>query len=125
MLKPYQSFDGIEFEADEATIIKSLGAPISQRINDLGYKELEYAEGYYRLQENALKEMTLDLRIVPMPQQKVYFVSLKRFIHKNDDGCFERSGFYVSPKLGIAFDPYFPSWVTIFSKTELPQWRKD
>ena len=43
-------------------------------------------------------------------------------IRDNDSAAFERAGFLVSPRYGIAFVPDEPGWLTALARHCLPQW---
>jgi hypothetical protein len=53
----------------------------------------------------------------------VPFAALADFVHEQDDASFERAGFIVSPRYGIAFDPSCPSWVTALARHCIDTWR--
>jgi hypothetical protein len=101
-----------------------LGSPDREKESRLWSVELQYAAGVYRFDtDGKLKEVSVDAPELELEGASVSFVSLRPFLEQRDEACFERVGFLVSPRFGIAFDPSFPSWVTAFSQSELPLWR--
>jgi len=53
----------------------------------------------------------------------VPFAGLEEFVRGEDASMFERAGFLVSPKFGLAFDPHCPTWVTALAAHCIDTWR--
>ena len=53
----------------------------------------------------------------------VPFAGLADFVRAHDAGAFERAGFLVSPRLGLAFVPAEPDWVTALAAHCIGTWR--
>ena len=51
------------------------------------------------------------------------FGGLAGFVRAQDAGVFERAGFLVSPRFGLAFVPGEPDWVTALAPHCLDTWR--
>jgi hypothetical protein len=52
----------------------------------------------------------------------VPFASLGAVIREQDPQAFDRAGFLVSPRFGVAFDPSEPCWMTALAGHCLAQW---
>ncbi len=61
--------------------------------------------------------------IVNLGKIIVPFSALGSFIQNQDPAMFEKAGFIVSPRFGLAFDPDCPTWVTALAEHCLDSWR--
>ncbi|MEC5388314.1 hypothetical protein VVD49_21455 [Uliginosibacterium sp. H3] len=114
----------MSFGIDRNELERVLGSPERENKSRLWASELQYPAGVYRFNSDGkLKEVSADAAELEIEGERVSFESLRPFLEQRDKEWFERVGFLVSPKFGIAFDPNFPSWVTAFSQSELPLWR--
>jgi len=100
------------------------GQPVSTGRNAVGLNELDYLSVVYRFQDGGrLEEITLQARVVNFGNVAVPFDALASFVWREDPGVFERAGFVVSPRFGLAFDPDEPLWVTALAAHCLDAWR--
>lgn len=67
--------------------------------------------------------MTRQVRVLHLDALAVPFDALTALVRAHDSQAFERAGFIVSPRWGIAFDPHDGGWVTALAAHCLPQWR--
>src|SRR5438128_8557154 len=112
-LDPFVRVDETLFSASREEIVKVRGEPRSTCRNSIGLNELDYESIVYRFQDcGRLEEITLQAPVVNIGNLSVPFAALASFIRTTDSTAFEKVGFLVSPKLGIAFDPDEPFWVT-------------
>ena len=122
----YQSFKSSPFNSNKDELIERFGNPSREKVNNLGWKELDYENFILRLDESGnFVEATSNETVLEVNQKKIDFRDLQDFLKKNDEDTFESYGFVVSPKFGIAFDPHHESWVTFFRKSELVNWKKN
>jgi hypothetical protein len=123
-VEPYAAIDGVHFGSDQATVTAALGRPdrISQGRD--GGTELNYPQLTARFASDKLVEVTVDSKAITLGSVIVLFERLEPFLKENDESVFDCMGFIVSPKYGIAFDPEFPSWVTVFPKERLAVWQE-
>jgi hypothetical protein len=123
-LDPFVSVDGIPFSVSRQEILKMRGRPASAGRNDVGLNELDYGSVVYRFQDGGrLEEITVQARVVNFGNVAMPFDALASFLRREDPGVFERAGFVVSPRFGLAFDPDEPSWVTALAAHCLDEWR--
>ncbi len=93
--------------------------------NDIGLNELDYESVVYRFQDSGrLEEITLKAPVVNIGNLSVPFAALASFVRTTDSTAFEKAGFLVSPKFGIAFDPDEPFWVTALAAHCIDSWRE-
>lgn len=129
---PYTNIDQVSFGSSEETVVSILGSKFTRKANEIGQVELAYENSTFRFLkvENILVEVTVNSEYFQIDDyclsagSEIAFVELGYFVAKFDQDSFEAQGFIVSPKFGIAFDPHFPSWLTVFSKSELGAWQK-
>ncbi len=122
-LKPYESVDGVPFTAMREDIVRARGRPRSEERNGVGLTALDYGGVVYRFQDGGrLEEITARARALHLGTVAVPFASLAAFVRAGDDAAFERAGFLVSPRYGIAFVPGESCWVTALARHCLPQW---
>lgn len=123
-LEPFQSVDGTAFSASSADIMRLLGAPQRTGRNEVGLDELDYGGVVYRFQESGrLEEITTQAPVVTFGTVSVPFGTLAAFIRSHDGAAFERAGFLVSPRFGLAFDPADPCWVTAIAEHCVSTWK--
>jgi hypothetical protein len=123
-LEPFVRVDETSFSTTEQHIVAVRGQPIGRSRNSVALTELDYGDVVFRFQDSGrLEEITKRAPVLLVGTQAVLFPSLAAFVRENDSSAFERAGFLVSPKLGVAFDPHCPSWVTALAKHCLDTWR--
>jgi hypothetical protein len=124
-LDPFVRVDGTPFSTSREEIVKLRGEPTSTCRNDIGLNELDYESVVYRFQDcGRLEEITLKAPVVSIGNLSVPFAALASFIRTTDSTAFEKAGFLVSPKFGIAFDPDEPFWVTALAAHCIDSWRE-
>lgn len=123
-LDPFIQVDSTSFSATQADIVRERGEPARRCRNGVGLNELDYGDVVFRFQDNGrLEEVTTRAPIVYFGQVDVPFAALDAFIRGRDELAFERAGFLVSPRFGVAFDPACPDWVTAIARHCLDSWR--
>ena len=122
-LTPFQSVNGLSFGLAEKAIIEILGDPESEGLNAIGDLELRYKDLLPRFStDEGMLEVSFNASTLSIGGHLVTFSGLQEFIRANDPESVEALGFIVSPKLGLAFDPDNPFWVSAFSKKRLNLW---
>ncbi|WP_418319959.1 hypothetical protein [Piscinibacter sakaiensis] len=123
-IDPYLSVDGMPFTISEAALRLQFGAPLEVSRSMVGLNELDYGEAVYRFQDNGrLEEVTKRAHVLHIATVAVPFDTLAAFIAATDPGRFERAGFIVSPRCGIAFVPAQGPWVTALARHCIDSWR--
>lgn len=123
-LVPFASVDDILYTITRAQLLERLGSPWRSQRNDVGLEELDYGHGVYRFQDSGrLEEVTRRAPVLHLEQVAVPFPALEGFIRGQDPEAFERAGFIVSPRYGLAFVPRDPDWVTALAAHCIPTWR--
>jgi hypothetical protein len=123
-LNPYVSVDDTPFSATQHDVIAARGEPEKRLRNSVGLNELDYGDVVFRFQDSGrLEEVTKLAPVVIIDGEVVLFLSLAEFMRNNDSSAFERGGFIVSPRFGLAFDPQCPSWVTALARHCIDTWR--
>ena len=123
-LVPFVCVDGTPFSVSQDEVLLMRGAPLRTGRNGVGLNELDYGTVVYRFQDNGrLEEITLQAPLVIIGRVTVPFDALASFVRSEDAGAFERAGFIVAPKFGLAFDPKEPFWVTALAAHCLDAWR--
>jgi len=123
-LDPFLRVDDVDFSATHDDIVRLRGLPASVQRNDVGLTALDYGSVVYRFQDNGrLEEITLEAAVVQIGNVAVPFGALAAFVRASDTQAFERAGFLVSPRFGLAFDPTEPCWVTALAAHCLDEWR--
>jgi hypothetical protein len=124
-LDPFIRVDGTLFSVSKEEILKVRGEPRSACRNDIGLHELDYESVIYRFQDcGRLEEVTQKAPLVNIGNVSVPFAVLASFVRTTDSSAFEKAGFLVSPKFGIAFDPDEPFWVTALAAHCIDAWRE-
>lgn len=122
-LDPYVSVDGIPFTAGRDDVVRLRGQPDSEARNAVELTELDYGDVVFRFQDcGRLEEVTERAKVLHLNTVSVPFPSLKAFVYAQDGSYFERAGFLVSPKFGLAFVPDSPYWVTALARHAIEQW---
>ena len=123
-LVPFVSVDGTPFSVTQDEVLLMRGRPLGTGRNAVGLNELDYGTVVYRFQDNGrLEEVTREAPLVIIGQATVPFDALAAFVRSEDAGMFERAGFIVAPRFGLAFDPKEPFWVTALAAHCLDTWR--
>ena len=123
-LVPFVSVDGTPFSVSRDEIVRLRGQPVRSGRNGVELNELDYESVVYRFQDcGRLEEVTLQAPVVNLGNVAVPFDALASFVRREDREAFERAGFIVSPRFGLAFDPDEPCWVTALAAHCLDAWR--
>lgn len=123
-LNPYVRVDAIPFSASRESIIAARGQPPKELRNGVGLNEMDYGSVIYRFQDcGILEEVTKRAPVVYIGAVDVPFAGLEDFVKNNDASAFERTGFIVSPRFGMAFAPHCPDWVTALAAHCIDTWR--
>ena len=124
-LDPYVQVGDTPFTASREDLLRTRGEPWRAQRNGVGLDEMDYGDVVYRFQDSGrLEEITMQGEVVNIGNIAVPFASLAAFLRAQDPDTFERAGFVISPRFGLAFDPSEPSWVTALALHCLPEWRK-
>ena len=124
-LDPFVQVDGTPFTLSRQDLLHARGEPFRAGRNGVGLDEMDYGDVVYRFQDSGrLEEITLRGEVVHIGKVAVPFASLAAFVRAQDGECFERAGFLISPRFGVAFDPAEPCWVTALARHCLPEWRR-
>ncbi len=122
-LEPFERVDGFPFTASREHLLHTRGRPWRAERNGVGLDEMDYGDVVYRFQDSGrLEEITVQVHVLTVDNVAVPFASLAAFVRGQDPHAFERAGFLVSPRFGLAFDPAQPHWVTMLARHCLPQW---
>lgn len=123
-LVPYTRVDDTPFSTTPAQLLARLGPPRRRARNDVQLDELDYGDVVYRFQDSGrLEEVTRRTPVLHLEQLAVPFAALEGFVRSQDPEAFERAGFLVSPRYGLAFVPRDPDWVTALAVHCIPTWR--
>lgn len=123
-LEPFVRVDETLFSASKDDILAARGKPMRTCRNDVGLNELDYGTVVYRFQDcGRLEEITVQAPTVNFGKVTVPFSALRSFIQCQDPAMFEKAGFLVSPKFGLAFDPDSDFLVTALAAHCLDAWR--
>ena len=124
-LEPYTLVDSTPFSASREQVVKQWGKPPKELRNSIGLNELDYGTVVYRFQDNGrLEEVSMRAPVIYIGHVDVPFAGLEDFIRSEDEAAFERAGFVISPKFGLAFDPDCPTWVTALAAHCIERWRE-
>lgn len=123
-LDPFVAVDGLPFTTTPQQLRERLGAPQSETRSTIELNELDYGDVVYRFQDSGrLEEVTRQARVVHLGPVAVPFAALEAFVTANDPDHFERAGFIVSPRYGLAFMPTPSCWVTALAAHCIGTWR--
>ncbi len=125
-LIPYVCVDETPFTITPAEVRARWGRPIADGRNAVALNELDYGRIVFRFQDSGrLEEVTQEapvLHLVP-DGVAVPFAALHGFVHTQDPGAFQRGGYLISPRYGLAFVPDEPCWVTALARHCIETWR--
>lgn len=127
-LHPWVRVDDLDFVATPAELLARRGPPRSRRCNSVGLQELDYGEAVFRFQASGrLEEVTRRTPVLYLLDGGAVidlpFAALGRYVRDHDAQAFERAGFLVSPRYGLAFVPSEPDWVTALAAHCIASWR--
>lgn len=123
-LDPFLSVDETLFTSSMEEVLCRHGTPLRTTRNEVGLNELDYGRVVFRFQDGGrLEEITQPANVVDLGPVAVPFSALSAFVRAQDPGSFERAGFIVSPRFGLAFVPDQPPWVTALAQHCLVSWR--
>ena len=123
-LDPFVSVNGLPFSATREEVLRLHGKPLQEGFNVVGLIEFDYDSVVFRFQTSGrLEEVTLQAATVQLGELTVPFEDLHDFVRMHDREVFERAGFVVSPKFGLAFDPTSDRWLTALAAHCLDEWR--
>ncbi|HKY22531.1 MAG TPA: hypothetical protein VJM31_15065 [Vicinamibacterales bacterium] len=121
---PLEAVGIVHFGEVTASIVAKLGEPHRRSISRNGRLEFHYPKMVCRFgSTGTLVEVTVDAADLELGSEPVRFAELGQHLKRRDPESFERVGFVVSPRLGVAFDPAYASFVTLFAAEEVPSWR--
>ncbi len=128
-LRPFHQVDDTPFDARRADVERTLGPAPKVDYDPVGLTALDYGDVVFRFQDSTgrLEEVT---RRAPMLYlvladgvADVPFGGLAACLRARDGDAFERAGFLVSPRFGLAFVPDEPDWVTALAAHAIAAWR--
>lgn len=123
-LVPYIAVDGLPFAVTPAQLHARLGLPRVQQRTPVGLNEHDYGDRVFRFQDSGrLEEVTQRAPELHIGDVTVPFAALAAFVRAHDGEAFERAGFLVSPRYGLAFVPHAPDWVTALAAHCIDTWR--
>jgi len=123
-LTPYVQVDDTPFTATPELVLARHGAPLRRQRNAVALHELDYGDAVFRFQDGGrLEEVTRRAPVLYLGALDVPFAGLHDFVRAHDGQVFERAGFVVSPRFGLAFVPGEPDWVTALAAHCLDTWR--
>jgi hypothetical protein len=123
-LEPFRHVGATPFSATQAEIVAARGRPAAATRNEVGLNELDYGDVVFRFQDGGrLEEITLQAPVLHLGAVAVPFAALAHFVRDHDPEAFERVGFIVSPKFGLAFDPEDAPWVTALAAHCIASWQ--
>lgn len=124
-LQPYASAHGVPFSITREELRRQRGHPGREARNEVGLDEMDYGNVVFRFQDSGrLEEVTAQSPVLHLGALAVPFATLAAFLREHDPQLFERAGFLVSPRYGLAYDPNDPHWVTALAAHCLDEWRK-
>jgi hypothetical protein len=123
-LDPFISVDGLPFTTTPQQLRQRLGAPLAKTRNAIALTELDYGDAVYRFQDSGrLEEVTKRVDTLHLGPLALPFPALEAFITAQDPDHFERAGFIISPRYGLAFVPTPDRWVTALAAHCIGTWR--
>lgn len=124
-LRPFQQVDDVGFAIAADELVRIKGPPGRRERNGIGLNEFDYGRVVYRFEDNGrLEEISMQAPVLDLGAVAVPFATLAAFVRAQDKNAFERAGFLVSPRFGIAFDARDPSWVTVLARHAIARWRE-
>ncbi len=127
-LQPYVRVDDIAFSATSDDVLVRFGTPARTQDNPVALTELDYGHAVYRFQASGrLEEVTQRAPVLYLVDGSAVsdlpFAGLAAFVRARDAQAFQRGGFLVSPRYGLAFVPAEPDWVTALAPHCIDTWR--
>ena len=123
-LTPFVQVDDVLFSTTRAELLRRKGQPLCRSINDVALEAFDYGGVGYRFQASGrLEEVTQRAPVLHLGGLAVHFRALQAFVRAQDADAFERAGFVVSPRFGLAFVPRDPDWVTALAPHCIATWR--
>jgi hypothetical protein len=124
-LVPFIAVDGLPFAVSPAQLHQRFGPPLRLERTPVGLNEHDYGERVFRFQDSGrLEEVTQRVPTLFVGEAAIPFAVLAAFIRAHDAEAFERAGFLVSPRYGLAFVPDQPDWVTALAAHCIDTWRQ-
>jgi hypothetical protein len=122
-LEPFVRVDETPFSASREEVVRMRGKPTRSCRNGVGLNELDYESVVFRFQDcGRLEEITMQAPVVSIGNLSVPFSALASFVRATDPSAFEKAGFLITPRFGLAFDPDEPFWVTALAAHCLDAW---
>jgi hypothetical protein len=122
-LDPFVQVDDTLFSVSRNELLRRKGPPLRRTLNDVALEAFDYGGVVYRFQASGrLEEVTTRAPVVRIGGIAIPFRALEGFVNAQDPGVFERAGFLISPRFGLAFVPADPDWVTALARHCLPTW---
>lgn len=123
-LEPFVRIDSILFTASHEDIVRRYGPPSHEELTESGLTILDYGEMVFRFLGNGrLDEVSIQAKSLHLGQIIVPFQNLVGFVRLQDRNAFDRLGFTVSPRYGVAFIPYRRFWITALSRRAVLRWK--
>ena len=127
-LRPYLQVDDTLFTTTAEARRAQRVPPLRAQRNPVALNELDYGAVIYRFQDGGrLEEVTQRTPVLYLMEGgaviDVPLAGLADFVRARDAQCFERAGFLVSPRHGLAFVPHEPGWVTALAAHCIDTWR--
>ncbi len=123
-LVPFEQLDDLPFSLTAEAVRARLGTPRRAGRNNVELDEMDYGGVVFRFQDNGrLEEISCRAPVLHLGTVAVPFAHLPAFVRAQDAAVFERAGFLVSPRYGLAFVPGNEgAWITALARHCLPQW---
>jgi len=123
-LTPFVQVDDVLFSTTRTALLRRRGPPLRRFINDVALEVFDYGGVVFRFQASGrLEEVTQRAPVLHLGGVAIPFRALPAFVAAQDLDAFERAGFVVSPRFGLAFVPADPDWVTGLARHCIPTWR--
>ena len=123
-LVPFVRIDDVAFSLTPAQLRVRRGPPHRSDRNGVGLDEMDYGDVVFRFQASGrLEEVTKRASLIELPQASVPLPFLEGFLLDQDPASFERVGFVVSPRFGLAYAPDSPGWITALAEHCIDTWR--
>jgi hypothetical protein len=124
-IEPFKSLEDIPLNLTVESLIERLGKPQKKEVNRVNLTEFHYGDRIWRFSDSTdLNEVTVYAPAVSIDQIETPFEGLKKRIKEDDSCAFERYGFVISPKYGVAFDPVHAPWLTVLTTNGLLKWEE-
>lgn len=121
-IESFKQLDNITFDIQESEIEAQLNLNCEiRKVSRL--TEYDFGKYIFRFRsDGCLSEVTTDAAVINFGFTIIKFNELKDFLEENDENSYEKVGFIISPKFGLAFDPEFFPWVTFLTHDGLVSW---